>query len=185
MSQDFTGVDPIKDHSAFIFSGPGGPFQCPTWPRWMFHATEAPRMVGSQADADALGEGWSDTYIKQDYPKAKFNQETGEFRAVANPEDEGKLEGSWGDKPPDKPTKEPAVREKTLQQVGEAVRDFRRLSLDYQQLNQDLDLKADNTAMQAIKREEVPHPQYHPSGGMTNKERAEEEARRKKEEGKK
>lgn len=169
MSQDFTGVDPIKDRTAFVFSGPGGPVQCQTWPRWVYHATEAPRMISSEQDKEALGEGWSLEYIHRDYPKAKFHQETGEYRTVLDPEEEGKLEGNWGDKPPENPTKPAAYRDKTLQEVGEAVRDYRRLSLDYQQINQDLDTHVDNTAMQPIRREELPHPQYHPSASPATK----------------
>lgn len=40
------------------------------YPKWMYHATEAPRMVKNEADEETLlGQGWSSTYIHQDYPK--------------------------------------------------------------------------------------------------------------------
>jgi hypothetical protein len=34
-----------------------------TYPRWAYHATEPPQMVASDAEAIALGEGWSATPI--------------------------------------------------------------------------------------------------------------------------
>jgi hypothetical protein len=183
MSQDFTGESPITDPNRFIYSGPGGPHQCNPYPHWVFHPTEPPRLVSSEQERQALDDSWSDTYIKRDYPKAKFNHETGEYRAVENPEEEGKLEGTWSDTPPEKPPRQTpsGLGDRTLQQVGEAVRDYRRLSLDYVALNQDLDTKADNVAMQPLRTADVPRPQYHQAETpeqIRKREHEQDEARR-------
>lgn len=174
MSQDFTGEQPNLALGAFAYSTPFGPINCTGFPRYMFHATEPARIVTSQADIDALGEGWSPTYIKRDYPKAKFGP-NGEFVAVNSPEDESKLEGNWSDKPPEKKPKGQDPGNRTLQELGEAIRDSRRLSLDYGQINQDLDLKADNVAMRPINPQTVPNPEYKPSETPEERKKREEE----------
>jgi hypothetical protein len=97
------------------------------WPQWRYHATEPPQRVNSPADADKLGEGWSTTYIKKDYPKTKFRARTDpkpgephyETRVVDTPEDEGKLEGGWSDTLPAAPKGE---GESTDQQPREVKR---------------------------------------------------------------
>ena len=173
--QDFDGTQPNLNPLGFAYATPGGPMNCTGFPRYVFHKTEPARIVSSQADRDALGEGWSDTYIKRDYPKAKWGP-NGEFRAVESPEDEQKLEGSWSDKPPEKKTKEgtdPGNR--TLQQWGEAIRDSRRLSLDYGQINQELDLKADNAGMRPIDPSVVPNPYIPPLETNPQRVRREEQ----------
>lgn len=184
MSQDFDGTQPNIALGAFAFSTPGGPINCTGFPRYVFHATEPARLITSQADRDALGEGWSDTYIKRDYPKAKFGP-NGEFVAVNSPEDESKLEGNWSDTPPEKKPKGQDPGNRTLQELGEAIRDSRRLSLDYGQINQELDSKADNVAMRPINPQTVPNPEYKPSETPEERKRREEqqdELRKKKEE---
>lgn len=161
--QDFDGTQPALALGQFAYASPFGPINCQPFPRYVFHATEAPRLITSQADRDALGEEWSDTYIKRDYPKAKFGP-NGEYTTVNSPEDEGKLEGNWSDTPPEKkPARGQDPGNRTLQELGEAIRDSRRLSLDYGQINQDLDTKADNVAMRPIDPQNVPNPQYTPS----------------------
>lgn len=184
MPQDFTGEQPNLNPLGFAYATPGGPINCTGYPRYVFHETEPARIVSSQADRDALGPGWSDQYVKRDYPKAKFGP-NGEFIAVESPEDEQKLEGNWSDKPPDKPKprgQDPGNR--TLQELGEAIRDSRRLSLDYGQINQDLDTKADNVAMRPINPQTVPNPQYKPSETpeqRREREEAQDKQREKKE----
>lgn len=174
MAQEFDGTQPNLAMGAFAFSTPNGPINCQAFPRYVFHATEPPRIVSSQAERDALGEDWSDTYIKKDYPKAKFGP-NGEFTTVASPEDEGKLEGNWSDKPPEQKPKHVSAGNYTLQQLMENIRDSRRLSLDYGQINQELDLKADNVAMRPISQQEVPVPKYHASETPEQRQRREEQ----------
>jgi hypothetical protein len=181
--QDFDGTQPNLALGQFAYATPSGPINCQAFPRYVFHASEKPRIVSSQGEKDALGEDWQDTYIKQDYPKIKFGPE-GEVTAVENPEDEGKLEGSWSDTPPEKPPKQKRPDQRTLQELGEAIRDSRRLSLDYGQLNQDLDLKADNVATREISPQELPHPVVHPveTTEQRKQREAEQDAARKRKE---
>ena len=178
MSQDFDGTQPSLALNAFAFSTSAGPINCTqTFPRYVFHATEKPRTVSSEAEFQALGEGWSYEYQKQDYPKIKFGP-NGEVTSVENPEEEGKLEGSWSDTPPEPKAgqKHPKrADQRTLQELGEAIRDSRRLALDYGQLNQDLDLKADNVATREISAQELPHPVVHPVETPEQRRRREEQ----------
>ena len=184
--QEFDGRMPNLALGQFAYATPWGPINCQPFPRWVFHATEAPRLITSQQDRDALPLEWSDTYIRRDYPKAKFGPK-GEFTVVDNPEDEGKLEGSWSDTPPERKEGEKYPKradQRTLQELGEAIRDSRRLSLDYGQLNQDLDTKADNVAVREISAQELPHPQVHPTETpeqRKERERQQDELRKKKE----
>jgi hypothetical protein len=40
------------------------------YPKWMYHPTEAPKMVKNESDEETLlGQGWSSSYIQQEYPK--------------------------------------------------------------------------------------------------------------------
>ena len=174
MSQNFDGTIPNLALGAFAYSTPFGPINCQAFPRYVFHATEPPRLITSQAERDALDESWSDEYIKKDYPKAKFGP-NGEYTTVASPEEEGKLEGNWSDKPPEKKPKGQDPGNRTLQELGEAIRDSRRLSLDYGQINQDLDTKADNVAMRPIDPSVVPNPQYTPSETPEQRRKREEQ----------
>lgn len=78
------------------------------FPKWLYSKDKIPVWVTDaeqEAKLKAEGAVWEDKYQKQDYPKIKFHQTSGEARAVANPEDEGKLGSGWGDKPPE-PKKE-------------------------------------------------------------------------------
>jgi hypothetical protein len=81
------------------------------YPRWFYSKTKSPVWVTDEVQAAKLraekDSDWEDAYQKQEYPKAKFHQTTGEYRAVANPDEEGKLGSGWGDKPPE-PKKEEA-----------------------------------------------------------------------------
>ena len=184
---NYDGTQPILTSGPFAYSGPGGPFQLPAnlqWPRWVYHATEAPKQVRDQQELDCLEDGWSSDYIKRDYPKAKFGP-NGEYTTVNDPEAEGKLEGNWSDKPPEKKEakgQDPGNR--TLQELGEAIRDSRRLSLDYGQINQALDSQADNVAMRPISGQDVPWPQYQASETPEQRKAREEaqDAQRKKKE---
>lgn len=185
MAQEFDGTV-VLDQTGFAFSTPAGPLQLNTWPRYAYHATEATRLVSSEEEFKALGEGWSLQYIKKDYPKMMFAPD-GETRVVNNPEEEAALAsepgGPWADAPHGS-TDPMRVRggEHTLQSKAEAIRDSRRLSLDYVQLNQDLDTKADNVAMRAISAQDVPRPQFKPveTADQIRKRREEEEEKAKK-----
>ena len=175
--QDFDGTQPNLALGQFAFATSSGPINCQPFPRYVFHATEKPRIINSQAEKEALGDDWSDQYIKQDYPKAKFGP-NGEFVTVENPEEEGKLEGSWSDTPPEPKEGQKYPKradQRTLQELGEAIRDSRRLSLDYGQINQDLDLHADNVATRSISAQELPHPVVHPVETPEQRRRREEQ----------
>ena len=187
MSQDFDGTQPALALGQFAFATPWGPINCQQFPRYAFHATEEPRLVTSQQDRDALGPEWSDQYVTKDYPKAKFGP-NGEFTTVKDPEEEGKLEGSWSDTPPEKKEGEKYPKradQRTLQELGEAIRDSRRLSLDYGQINQALDHQADNVAVRPISAQEIPHPTVYPvetPEQRKEREKQQDELRKKKEE---
>ena len=79
------------------------------YPKYKYHATEPPKQVKSEAEEQALGSEWQDTYIKQDYPKAKYKAKPGakpgevpyEYAVANTPEDESKLGSGWSDKPPE------------------------------------------------------------------------------------
>lgn len=88
------------------------------WPKQAYHATKDTKQVNSQAEFDALGAEWSLNYAdkKRNYPKMKFRPKPDapdtegpdyETTVVANPEEEGKLEGGWSDTPP-APSPQPA-----------------------------------------------------------------------------
>ena len=180
MPQNFDGTLQL-DRNQFAYATSAGPIQCQGWPRYAYHETEPTRTVSTEEEFKALGEGWSLTYIHKDYPKMKF-KEGYEPVVVNSPEDEGKYEG-YTDTPPERPdSAEPKQLpgQHTLQSQAEAIRDSRRLSLDYVQLNQDLDCKADNVAMREISEKDVPHPQYKPveTEEQIRKRREEDEAKR-------
>jgi len=78
------------------------------YPRPMYHATELPVLVKSEEQEQALGEGWSSTYIYQAYPKIKFGP-NGEVRNVANPEEEAALGAGWSDTAPTLPDVAPVT----------------------------------------------------------------------------
>jgi len=182
--QEFDGTLQLNP-TEFAYSGSAGPFQLNTFPRYAFHATEPTRIVGSKEEFQALEpEGWSLQYIHKDYPKMKFSTE-GETVVVNNPEEEAALVGTWNDTPTDPGAPIDAVRggSFTLQQKAEAIRDSRRLSLDYVALNQNLDCHADNAPMRAISPTDVPRPQIKPTETeeQNRKRRDEDEARRKRE----
>ena len=188
MSQEFDGTLQL-DPTGFAYATSAGPIQMQIWPRYAYHATEPPRVVGSKEEFDALGEGWTLEYQHKAYPKMKWGAD-GQPAVVDTPENEAALPaegGPWSDTPPE-PAQGPVVLggSHTLQQKAEAIRDSRRLSLDYVQLNQDLDTKADNVAMRAISPQDVPHPQFKAveTAEQIRKRREEEEekARKRREE---
>jgi hypothetical protein len=190
MANEYDGTLQL-DQVGFAYSGAGGPFQIQTWPRYAYHATEAPRTVSSKEEFEALEpDGWSLQYIKKDYPKMKFST-SGETVVVNTPEEEAALEGTWTDTPtdPGAPIDQARSHSFTLQQKAEAIRDGRRLSLDYVQLNQSLDCHADNAPMRAISPTDVPRPQFHPvetADQIRQRREQEDEARKKRQaEGKK
>src|SRR5262245_36092503 len=137
-----------------------GTYNCGPYPKWKYHSSEPPRWVTNQYDDQALGEGWTNEYQKQAYPKAKWSS-TGEFKAVNDPEEEGKLEGSWSDTPPPPEERSASGGHRTLDELGQDAKTKRRAALDYEQLNDEMELKADNTAMKPLKTGENPQPQYH------------------------
>jgi hypothetical protein len=141
-----------------------GTYRCGPYPRWKYHANEPPRFITSEYEEQGLGEGWFNEYQKQDWPQLRYNQDTGEARSVANPDEEGKLEGNWSDKPPER--REDDRRRLysgnvTLEEIAQRAKSDRRKALDYEQLNDEMELKADNTAMKPLKTHDQPRPQYH------------------------
>jgi hypothetical protein len=140
-----------------------GTYNCGPYPKWKYHAHEPPRFVATEYEDKSLGEEWLDEYQKQDWPQLRFNQETGEAKSVANPDEEGKLEGNWSATPPKRKPGEARLYsgDVTLEQVAESAKAKRRQALDYEQLNDELELKADNTAMKPVKPAAQPQPAYH------------------------
>lgn len=160
-----------------------GTYRCGPYPKWKYHANEAPRWITSEYEDKGLPEGWFDQYQPQQYPKAKWSSE-GEMRSVANPEEEGKLEGTWSDTPPDQPAGSTLNwNNRTLEQIAQEAKSKRRQALDYEQLNDELELKADNTAMKPVKTGANPQPEYHdvntPAVDKRNNKATEESARKK------
>jgi len=188
MAQEFDGTNTLNP-TGFAFSTSAGPFQAQPWPRVAYHATEEPKVVGSKEEFDSLQtNGWSLQYIHKDYPKMMFAP-NGDTAVVNNPEEEtaqaGAEGGPWDDAPHGStdPQRSRTTRSTdfTLQDKAEAIRDSRRLSLDYVQLNQSLDCIADNAPMRAISPKDVPRPQYKPAETeeQVRKRREEDDARRK------
>jgi hypothetical protein len=167
MPQEYDGTL-VLDPVGFAYATSGGPVQLQLWPRYAYHATEPPRVVSNNDEFQALGEGWQLTYIKKDYPKMMFAP-NGDTAVVNTPEEEaaqvGAEGGPWDDAPhgsTDPMSNRSRTGNFTLQEKAEAIRDGRRLSLDYVQLNQSLDCHADNAPMRAISPTDVPRPQFKP-----------------------
>jgi hypothetical protein len=187
MAQEFDGQNSLNP-IGFAYSTSAGPFQMQLWPRIAYHATEEPRVVGSKEEFEAIqGDGWSLQYIHKDYPKMMFAP-NGDTAVVNNPEEEtaqaGAEGGPWADAPHGSTDPQMSRTSRstnfTLQDKAEAIRDGRRLSLDYVQLNQALDCYADNAPMRAIDQKEIPRPNIHPTetADQIRKRREEDEARR-------
>jgi hypothetical protein len=147
------------------------PIPHPTlYPKWMYHATEPPRQVRSPDEENGLGEGWSPIYIKKDYPKMKFRPIEGEpkpggpkfeFRVVNTPEDEGKLEGSWSDSPPEREDPQTSLGEdRTLEQLAQDAKDKRRAALDYRELDKAMEHQIDSTPMRPVSSSAPVQPEY-------------------------
>jgi hypothetical protein len=168
MAQEFDGTLQL-DQTGFAYSTSAGPMQITLWPRYAYHATEPPRVVGSKEEFEALQpDGWTLEYQHKDYPKMMFAP-NGDVVAVNTPEEEAAQVnapgGPWDDAPhgsTDPQSNRSRTGNFTLQEKAEAIRDGRRLSLDYVQLNQSLDCHADNAPMRAISPTDVPRPQFKP-----------------------
>jgi len=169
MAQEFDGTSNLNP-TGFAYSTSAGPFQLQTWPRVVFHATEEPKVVGSKEEFEAIQpDGWSLQYIHKDYPKIMFAP-NGDTAVVNNPEEETAQTtaegGPWATAPHGSTDPQSTISRSTnftLQDKAEAIRDSRRLSLDYVQLNQALDCYADNAPMRAIDQKELPRPRIHPT----------------------
>ncbi len=68
------------------------------YPRWMYHATEKPKMVSSRQEEVALGSDWSRVYIYQEYPKVKYHW-NGKDITVKGADEEAALGGGWANTP--------------------------------------------------------------------------------------
>jgi hypothetical protein len=68
------------------------------YPRWVYHATEKPKMVSSRQEEVALGPEWSRVYIHQEYPKVKYHW-SGKEITVQTADEEGALGGGWANTP--------------------------------------------------------------------------------------
>jgi hypothetical protein len=186
MAQEFDGTNTLNP-TGFAFSTSAGPFQAQPWPRVAYHATEEPKVVGSKEEFESIqADGWSLQYIHKDYPKMMFAP-NGDTAVVANPEEEAAQAsaegGPWADAPHGSTDPQSSITRSTnftLQDKAEAIRDSRRLSLDYVAVNQALDCYADNAPMRAISPKDVPRPQYKPTetAEQAHKRREEDEARR-------
>ncbi len=186
MAQEFDGQNSLNP-IGFAYSTSAGPFQMQLWPRVVYHATEEPKIVGSKEEFEAIQpDGWSLQYIHKDYPKMMFAP-NGDTAVVNNPEEEtaqASAEGGpWADAPHGSTDPQSSITRSTnftLQDKAEAIRDSRRLSLDYVAVNQALDCYADNAPMRAISPTEVPRPRIHPTetAEQVKQRREEDEARR-------
>jgi hypothetical protein len=162
-----------------------GTYNCGPYPRWKYHANEPPRFVTSEYEDRALGESWTNEYQKQEWPQLRYNQDTGEARAVASPDEESELGGNWSDKPPEgKSGGRLYSGNVTLEQIAQDAKAKRRAALDYEQLNDEMELKADNTAQKPVKTGAQPQPEYHevntPAADRKNKVSDPAESARKK-----
>lgn len=68
------------------------------FPRFMYHATQEPKMVSTTEEETALGPEWSRTYIHQEYPRVKYHW-TRKPVTVKNAEEEAALGGGWANSP--------------------------------------------------------------------------------------
>lgn len=85
------------------------------WPKTAYHKEKDSKIVNSQAELDALGEGWGTNYadFKREFPKmlykAKAEKDIKEGEpwydtvVVDNPDAQGKVGSGWADKAPPKP----------------------------------------------------------------------------------
>jgi hypothetical protein len=67
-------------------------------PKFMYHLVKPPVRVYCQKEIDELGPEWSETYIHQEYPKAKYHW-TGKTVTVKSLDEEVALGGGWADSP--------------------------------------------------------------------------------------
>jgi hypothetical protein len=187
MAMEFDGSNSLNP-VGFAYSTSAGPFQLQTWPRVVFHATEEPKVVGSKEEFEAIQpDGWTLVYQHKDYPKMMFAP-NGDTAVVANPEEEAAQAsaegGPWADAPHGStdPQMSRTTRSTnfTLQDKAEAIRDSRRLSLDYVAVNQALDCYADNAPMRAISPKDTTRPNYKPTETeeQVRKRREEDDERR-------
>lgn len=68
------------------------------FPRFIYHATEQPRMVCSAQEEAELGPEWSRAYIHQNYPAWRYHWTKKEL-VVKNAEEDGALGGGWTGSP--------------------------------------------------------------------------------------
>jgi hypothetical protein len=68
------------------------------YPRWIYHATEKPKMVSSREEEVALGLEWSRVYIHQEYPKVKYHW-GGKEITIQTADEEAALGGGWANTP--------------------------------------------------------------------------------------
>ena len=68
------------------------------YPRWIYHATEKPKMVSSRQEEVTLGPEWSRVYIHQEYPKVKYHW-SGKEITIPTDAEEAALGGGWANTP--------------------------------------------------------------------------------------
>ena len=79
-------------------SDPGALSPGREFPRFMYHASLASKMVSSTQEEVGLGPEWSRVYIHQNYPKVKYHS-TKPPVTVKTAEEEAALEAGWTDTP--------------------------------------------------------------------------------------
>lgn len=82
----------------YALSDPPALFPGREFPRFVYHATQEPKMVSTAEEETALGPEWSRTYIHQEYPKVKYHW-TREPITVKNAKEEADLGGGWANTP--------------------------------------------------------------------------------------
>jgi hypothetical protein len=85
-------------HQQGVLSDPAALSPGREYPRWMYHATEKPKMVSSRQEEVALEPEWSRVYIHQKYPKVKYHW-SGKETTVQTANEETALGGGWADTP--------------------------------------------------------------------------------------
>lgn len=85
-------------HRQGVLSDPAALSPGREYPRWMYHATEKPKMVSSRQEEVALEPEWSRVYIHQEYPKVKYHW-SGKEITIQTADEEAALGGGWANTP--------------------------------------------------------------------------------------
>lgn len=62
-----------------------------SYPKWIYHKTEAPKVVNSKEEHDQKGKGWQETPFEQDQEQIPTKEESTEAEPEKTSDSEGKV----------------------------------------------------------------------------------------------